>query len=112
MQQSRPEARIGRVQRPAPWSVVFTLRVDPAEWCNPEDALNQRQFLDVRDICLENLPTNPARVFIMREVTELEADEICKELTINANNLWLSCTAPEWRCEDASIRTGSPGSAS
>jgi RNA polymerase sigma-70 factor (ECF subfamily) len=30
-----------------------------------------------------------ARVFIMREVMELETDEICKELTINANNLWV-----------------------
>jgi RNA polymerase sigma-70 factor, ECF subfamily len=41
------------------------------------------------DICLEKLPPNTARVFIMREVMELETDEICKELTINANNLWV-----------------------
>ena len=35
-------------------------------------------------------PVDPvARVFIMREVMELETDEICKELTINANNLWV-----------------------
>ena len=26
---------------------------------------------------------------MMREVMELETDEICKELTINANNLWV-----------------------
>ena len=55
----------------------------PAEWGNPEDALNQRH------ICLEKLPPNTARVFMMREVMELETDEICKELTINANNLWV-----------------------
>ena len=61
----------------------------PAEWGNPEDALNQRQFLDVMDICLDKLPPNTARVFIMREVMELETDEICKELRINANNLWV-----------------------
>ena len=61
----------------------------PAEWGNPEDALNQRQFLDVMDLCLEKLPPNTARVFIMREVMELETDEICKELAINANNLWV-----------------------
>ena len=61
----------------------------PAEWGNPEDALNQRQFLDVMDLCLEKLPPNTARVFMMREVMELETDEICKELTINANNLWV-----------------------
>ena len=35
-------------------------------------------------------PVDPvARVFIMREVMDLETDEICKELTINANNLWV-----------------------
>ena len=26
---------------------------------------------------------------MMREVMELETDEICKELAINANNLWV-----------------------
>ena len=61
----------------------------PADWGNPEEALNQRQFLDVMDLCLEKLPPNTARVFLMREVMELETDEICKELTINANNLWV-----------------------
>ena len=61
----------------------------PADWGNPEEALNQRQFLDVMDLCLEKLPPNTARVFMMREVMELETDEICKELTINANNLWV-----------------------
>ena len=28
----------------------------PAEWGNPDDALNQRQFFDVMDLCLEKLP--------------------------------------------------------
>ncbi len=41
------------------------------------------------DFCLEKLPPNTARVFMMREVMELETDEICKELTITANNLWV-----------------------
>ena len=41
------------------------------------------------DLCLEKLPPNTARVFMMREVMELETDEICKELTITANNLWV-----------------------
>ena len=30
-----------------------------------------------------------ARVFVMREVMELDTEEICKELTITANNLWV-----------------------
>jgi RNA polymerase sigma-70 factor (ECF subfamily) len=61
----------------------------PADWGDPEAALNQRRFLDMMEVCLEKLPPNTARVFMMREVMELETDEICKELAINANNLWV-----------------------
>ena len=41
------------------------------------------------DFCLEKLPPNTARVFMMREVMELESDEICKELSITPTNLWV-----------------------
>ena len=61
----------------------------PADWGDPEQALNRRQFFDMMDFCLEKLPPNTARVFMMREVMELETDEICKELAITANNLWV-----------------------
>jgi RNA polymerase sigma-70 factor (ECF subfamily) len=61
----------------------------PADWGDPEAVLNQRQFLDILDFCLEKLPANTARAFMMREVMELETDEICKELAISANNLWV-----------------------
>jgi len=61
----------------------------PADWGDPEQALNRRQFFDVMDFCLERLPPNTARVFMMREVMELESHEICKELSITANNLWV-----------------------
>jgi RNA polymerase sigma-70 factor (ECF subfamily) len=61
----------------------------PADWGDPDAALSRRQFFDMMDFCLEKLPPNTARVFMMREVMELETDEICKELTITANNLWV-----------------------
>jgi RNA polymerase sigma-70 factor (ECF subfamily) len=61
----------------------------PAEWRNPERDLEQRQFLEMMDFCLEKLPPNTARVFLFREVMELESDEICKELKITATNLWV-----------------------
>ncbi len=41
------------------------------------------------DFCLEKLPANTARVFMMREVMELEGEEICKELAITSTNLWV-----------------------
>jgi RNA polymerase sigma-70 factor (ECF subfamily) len=61
----------------------------PADWGNPEGSLSRREFFDVMDVCLEKLPPNTARVFIMREVMELTTEEICKELAITANNLWV-----------------------
>jgi RNA polymerase sigma-70 factor (ECF subfamily) len=61
----------------------------PAAWGDPEDALSRREFMDVMEACLERLPPKTARVFVMREVMELETAEICKELAITSNNLWV-----------------------
>ena len=61
----------------------------PADWGNPESDLERREFFDMMDFCLEKLPPNTARVFMMREVMELGSDEICKELSITSTNLWV-----------------------
>ncbi len=61
----------------------------PAAWGNPEAALERREFFDIMDFCLEKLPPNTARVFMLREVMELSSEEICKELAISATNLWV-----------------------
>ena len=61
----------------------------PADWGDPEQSLSRQQFFDVMQFCLDKLPPNTARVFMMREVMELTSEEICKELTITANNLWV-----------------------
>jgi RNA polymerase sigma-70 factor, ECF subfamily len=61
----------------------------PAEWGDPENALSRQQFFDVLQVCLDKLPANTARVFLMREVLDLSTEEICKELAITANNLWV-----------------------
>lgn len=61
----------------------------PSKWGNPEGALEQREFFDILDFCLDKLPAATARVFMMREVLELETEEICKELAITSNNLWV-----------------------
>ena len=62
---------------------------EPADWGDPDAALGQAQFFAMVDFCLEKLPPNTARAFMMREVLDLETDEICKELGITANNLWV-----------------------
>ena len=61
----------------------------PAEWGDPEESYTRQEFFDVLQLCLDKLPPNTARVFVMREVLELSTEEICKELAITANNLWV-----------------------
>lgn len=38
------------------------------------------------DACLNLLPANTARVFMMREFLEFETPEVCKELSITVTN--------------------------
>jgi len=59
----------------------------PASWGNPQDSLHQNQFWKVFEICLEGLPGNQARVFMMKEFVELEANEICTAVGITTTNL-------------------------
>ncbi len=61
----------------------------PATWGDPEAELSRSEFFDVVDFCLEKLPPNTARVFMMREVMELDGEEICKELKLTSTNLWV-----------------------
>jgi RNA polymerase sigma-70 factor, ECF subfamily len=58
----------------------------PAAWQQPEKALEQRQFFETLQICVDRLPAKTGRVFMMREWLEQEVDDICIELGITANN--------------------------
>lgn len=58
-------------------------------WGDPESTLEKKQFLAALEICVEALPPNLARVFMMREWLELDTKEICVELDIRPNNLWV-----------------------
>lgn len=60
-----------------------------ADWGDPEAQLGRREFFDVVEFCLDKLPPNTARVFMMREVMGLDGSEICKELSITSTNLWV-----------------------
>ncbi|MDE3012353.1 MAG: sigma-70 family RNA polymerase sigma factor [Pseudomonadota bacterium] len=59
----------------------------PATWGNPQDALRESQFWNVLEGCLEGLPENQARAFMMREFLELDTAEICSNLGITPGNL-------------------------
>lgn len=59
----------------------------PATWGNPQGALHQNQFWKVFEACLEGLPGNQARVFMMKEFVELDTAEICMAVGITTTNL-------------------------
>ncbi len=61
----------------------------PQAWADPEAALSQAKFFEVLDRCMEGLPKNTARVFMLREVMGTDTDEICRELKITSNNCWV-----------------------
>ena len=61
----------------------------PAAWANPEQSLSEREFFEVLESCMDRLPKNTALVFKMREVMGVDVDEICRELSITANNCWV-----------------------
>jgi RNA polymerase sigma-70 factor, ECF subfamily len=61
----------------------------PADWGDPEQALDRKEFFGVLEGCMENLPPKTARVFMLREVMDMDSEAICKELSITANNLWV-----------------------
>ncbi|WP_228720645.1 sigma-70 family RNA polymerase sigma factor [Nitrogeniibacter mangrovi] len=58
----------------------------PTDWGRPEEAMEEQQFWAVFDACMEHLPENTARVFMMREVLELSSQEICDTLAITMSN--------------------------
>lgn len=59
----------------------------PAAWGDPEAAMRDRHFWRVFEACLEKLPSRQARVFMMREFVELDADEICATVELTTSNL-------------------------
>jgi RNA polymerase sigma-70 factor (TIGR02943 family) len=61
----------------------------PAEWGNPEDQANSRQFFEILEACASQLPATQGRLFLMREWLELSSEEICKELDISTTNLYV-----------------------
>jgi RNA polymerase sigma-70 factor (ECF subfamily) len=60
----------------------------PTHWQNPEDLHMRSHFWEIFDLCLLHLPSNTARVFALRELMELETDEICDCLGISEQNCW------------------------
>ncbi len=67
-------------------NAYWTPGARPRDWGSPEAALRQQHFWDVFEVCLNHLPENTARVFMMREFLDFETPEVCQELGITVTN--------------------------
>lgn len=61
----------------------------PSNWGSPEAGLNQKEFFVVLETCMEKLPVQLGRLFLMREWLELSSEEICKELALTSTNFYV-----------------------
>lgn len=61
----------------------------PADWGNPEEQINSKQFFEILEACASKLPPTQGRLFLMREWLELPVEEICKELDLTSTNLYV-----------------------
>lgn len=65
-----------------------------SKWLNswtssPEKLVEQQAFITQLTACLTALPSNLRQVFILRIVDNLETEEICEQLNISQNNVWV-----------------------
>ncbi len=75
-------------------------REAPQDWGDPEQALRQIEFIKVLEACVELLPGQQGRLFMMREWLELDTEEICKALAISPTNLWVMLHRARLRLRD------------
>jgi len=61
----------------------------PSAWPNPEQSFENRQFWEMFESCLADIPPASARAFYLREIQGMETREICAELDISESNCWV-----------------------
>ena len=59
----------------------------PTRWEGPQGGVLSAQFWRTFDACLNGLPEQQARVFMLREFIELDSQEICDQLSLTTSNL-------------------------
>ena len=76
-------------------------------WSTPPDRqVEARELWEIVQQCLKHLPTSQSDVFVLSVMEDMTSDEICRELEITPNNLWVrlhrarlvlaKCVASRW----------------
>ena len=61
-----------------------------SDWGNPEKNLYSEQLWTLIEHCINALSPRAARLFVLRDLWEMEAEMVCQELAMTPNNLWTS----------------------
>ncbi len=72
----------------------------PTPWAQPMMSLENEDFWHVFDACLNGLPEDQARLFMMREFLELDSSEICEKMNITTSNLHVMLYRARLRLRD------------
>jgi RNA polymerase sigma-70 factor (TIGR02943 family) len=56
---------------------------------DPQVACERSDFWEQFNRCIEKIPEPGRSLFIMREIEEQDTEEICKDMKISANHLWV-----------------------
>jgi len=67
----------------------WVMKLAPQAWETPDETLISKEFQDVLRSCLSRLPDKVAQVFRLREIDDVTSEEICKDLGVSPNNLWV-----------------------
>jgi RNA polymerase sigma-70 factor, ECF subfamily len=80
-------------------------------WADPQDRLQQCQFLQQLERSLETLPVRQGRAFLLRECLEVDAAEVCRELGVTSNNLSVMLHRARRQLRDALLPAWMPAAA-
>jgi RNA polymerase sigma-70 factor (TIGR02943 family) len=72
----------------------------PTDWGDPHKTLQQNQFFQVLEVCMERLPPALGRLFLMREWLELSSQEVCKELSLTPTNCYVQLHRARLRLQE------------
>ncbi|WP_020157197.1 MULTISPECIES: sigma-70 family RNA polymerase sigma factor [Methylobacter] len=65
-------------------------QIDLSSWSKPDVSLEQEQFIDILQHCIDRLPTKMAQLFMLRELDGMASEDICKMMSISTlNNFWV-----------------------
>lgn len=77
-------------ERPDEFQGHWSDTLSPRIWHrSPEDAVQQDEFFGVLGKCIGKLPERVAHVFTLREMDDLDTEEICALLELSSSNFWV-----------------------